>query len=157
MNGGHRMNGSRDRRSGALWAEGASDTRSVRRGVVYAVGDSHCEFLGPAQSMDHAVDANTETAHEVAFTIVDDSANQSVYKGPGSYAATRGETAMRAVEAAFKPLRFDLRFERDLTALHASAPIHASTDKQALLVVLLSALTSTGTRLAPEKRVAGAN
>ena len=151
------MNGDPYRRGEAQWREGASDTRAARPGVVYAAGDSHCEVLGPAELIDHAIDADDETAHEVAFTIVDDPANASVHKGPTIDAATRGETAMRAVEEAFKPLRFDLRFERDLTALHASAHIQASMDKQAFLVVLLSALTSTGTRLAPEERVAGSN
>lgn len=86
---------------------------------------------------------------DVTFTIVDDPSNRTVYKGAGSYAATRGETALRVVEQNFPPLRFDLRFERDLTALHASARIDFPIENDAFLLVLSSALTSTGTRLAP--------
>lgn len=86
---------------------------------------------------------------DVAFTIVDDPKNESVYKGPGSYAATRAESAVRTVEDAFPPLRFALRAERNLTALHVRARVPPSVENDAFLVVLSKALASTGTRLAP--------
>lgn len=63
---------------------------------------------------------------DVTFTIVDDPKNESVYKGPGSYAATRAESAVRAVER-----------------------VPPSVENAAFLVVLSKALASTGTRLAP--------
>lgn len=87
---------------------------------------------------------------DVAFTIIDDPANRAVYKGPGSYAATRGETAVRVLEENFPPLRFNLRFETDLTALHADARINFPIENDVFLLVLSSALTSTGTRLAAD-------
>lgn len=86
---------------------------------------------------------------DVTFTIVDDPKNESVYKGPGSYAATRAESAVRAVGEAFPPLRFTLRPERNLTALHVQAQVPPSVENAAFLVVLSKALASTGTRLAP--------
>jgi hypothetical protein len=90
-----------------------------------------------------------ENGQDVVFTIVDDPKNETVYKGAGSYPATRAETAIRAVEEAFPPLRFELRFEKDLTALHVRARVRTSVDNDAFLVVLSNALGSTGTRLAP--------
>lgn len=93
--------------------------------------------------------APDENMQDIAFTIVDDPQNNSVYKGAGSYAATRAETAIRSVEETFPPLRFDLRFEKNLTALHVRARIHSSIDNGAFLTSLSNALTSTGTRLAP--------
>lgn len=80
---------------------------------------------------------------------MDDPQNNSVYKGAGSYAATRAETAIRGVEETFPPLRFDLRFEKNLTALHVRARIHSSIGNGSFLTTLSNALTSTGTRLAP--------
>lgn len=88
---------------------------------------------------------------EVAFTIVDDPSNDSVYKGAGHYAATRGETAIRLIEGNFPPLRFDLVFERNLGSLHVRAQIDFPIETNAFLLILESALTSTGTRLAPER------
>ncbi|WP_257385150.1 hypothetical protein [Tahibacter caeni] len=93
--------------------------------------------------------APDETGQDVAFTIVDDPRNESVYKGAGSYAATRAESAVRAVEKAFPPLRFELRFERNLSALHVQARVSTAVENDAFLAVLSTALTSTGTRLAP--------
>lgn len=93
--------------------------------------------------------APDENMQDIAFTIVDDPQNNSVYKGAGSYAATRAETAIRSVEETFPPLRFDLRFEKNLTALHVRARIHSSIDNGSFLTTLSNALTSTGTRLAP--------
>lgn len=90
-----------------------------------------------------------ENGQDVAFTLVDDPKNETVYKGHGSYAATRAETAIQTVEKAFPPLRFELRFEKDLTALHVRARVRSSVDNDAFLVVLSGALESTGTRLAP--------
>lgn len=94
-------------------------------------------------------DATDNGGQDVAFTLVDDPKNDSVYKGPGSYAASRAENAIRAVEQAFPPLRFTLRFEKILTALHVEARVPPSVDNAAFLAVLSSALASTGTRLAP--------
>lgn len=90
------------------------------------------------------------SALEVAFTIVDDPSNGSVYKGAGSYAATRGETAIRLVVDNFPLLRFSLSFEKDLRALHARARIDFPLENDVFLLVLASALTSTGTRLMPD-------
>jgi hypothetical protein len=86
---------------------------------------------------------------DVMFTIVDDPENESVFKGPGSYAATRAESAVHAVEEAFPPLRFELRSERNLTALHVQARVPSLVENEAFLVILSKALASTGTRLAP--------
>lgn len=94
-------------------------------------------------------EAPDETGQGVAFTIVDDPKNESVYKGPGSYAATRAETAVHDVEKAFPSLHFELRFERNLTALHVQARVRSSVDNEILLAALSKALKSTGTRLAP--------
>lgn len=88
---------------------------------------------------------------EVAFTIIDDPSNDVVYKGAGHYAATRGETAIRLVENNFPPLRFEISSERNLGALHAKAHIDFPIESNAFMLVLASALTSTGTRLAPDK------
>lgn len=90
-----------------------------------------------------------ENGQDVVFTIVDDPKNESVYKGAGSYAATRAESAIRVVEEAFPPLRFELRFERNLSALHVRARVHSSVENDVFLIVLSNALRSTGTRLAP--------
>lgn len=90
-----------------------------------------------------------KSAQDVMFTIVDDPKNESVFKGPGSYAATRAESAVHAVEEAFPPLRFELRSERNLTALHVQARVPPSVENEAFLVILSKALASTGTRLAP--------
>ena len=86
---------------------------------------------------------------EVSFTVVDDPTNDAVYKGAGSGAAVRGETALREVERTFPQLRFNRRSEPDLTALHAYARIDFPVENDVFIVVLSSALTSTGTRLAP--------
>lgn len=96
------------------------------------------------------VGANASSTLEVAFTIVDDPSNDIVYKGAGSYAATRGETAVRLVESNFPPLRFNLSFDQGLRTLHASARIDFPFENDVFLLVLASALTSTGTRLAPD-------
>lgn len=86
---------------------------------------------------------------DVSFTIVDDPKNESVYKGAGSYAATRAESAVHDVEKAFPPLRFELRFEKNLSALHVQARVPPSVENEVFLSVLSKALASTATRLAP--------
>lgn len=103
----------------------------------------------------HASGNNSESGvldgsmEDVAFTIVDDPRNESVYKGAGCYAANRAENAVHAVENAFPPLRFELRFEKNLTALHVRARVPSSVANDVFLDVLSTALTSTATRLAP--------
>jgi hypothetical protein len=89
------------------------------------------------------------SSQAVAFTIVDDPENGSVFKGPGSYAATRAESAVHAVEKAFPPLRFELRLEKNLSALHVQAQVPSSVENDVFLAVLSKALASTATRLAP--------
>ena len=99
-----------------------------------------------ALSESGAIDTNGQ---DVAFTLVDDPKNESVYNGPGSYAATRAESAVRLVEEALPPLRFELHFEKDLSALHVQARVPPSVRNEAFIAVLSKALGSTATRLAP--------
>lgn len=106
--------------------------------------------VSSTQDLDAPESDTTDNAgQDVIFTIVDDPENGSVFKGPGSYAATRAESAVHAVEEAFPPLRFELRSEKNLTALHVQARVPPSVENEAFLVVLSKALASTGTRLAP--------
>lgn len=88
-------------------------------------------------------------SQEVSFTIVDDPENEGVYKGAGSYAATRAESAVRFVEKAFPLVLFELRFEKNLSALHVRARVPSPVENDVFLAVLSNALASTATRLAP--------
>lgn len=157
------MNSSRKPKQDDRYAAKSADMSSTRNGVVEAgealttqardsgslatIHRSTGILVGDA-SEPGVPDENTQ---DVAFTIVDDPKNESVYKGAGSYAATRAETAVRAVEEAFPLLHFDLRFEKNLTALHVRTRVHSSVENDLFLAVLLKALTSTATRLAPMK------
>lgn len=130
---------------------------NIRNGELQAKNPASREKTGSAGSL-VAPEQDPDTpesgihgkaSQDVTFTIVDDPRNESIYKGAGSYAATRAENAVHALEKAFPPLRFALRFERNLTALHVQAQVPSSVDNEAFVAALSGALASTGTRLAP--------
>lgn len=97
------------------------------------------------QAADDAVGRHTQ---EVSFIIVDDPNNAIVFKGAGSYVATRGESAIRIVEKAFPGLRFSLSHDRLLTFLLAKAGVDFPIKNETFIAALAGALTATGTRLA---------
>ena len=91
----------------------------------------------------------------IHLTIVDDPSNVRVYKGPGHYAATRAQTALRSLEQLFPPLSFEATSDRYLTSLRVTAKIDESVPTERFSIALAEALASTGTRLAPDPYRAG--
>jgi hypothetical protein len=86
---------------------------------------------------------------QITLDIVDDPANVRVFKGPGHFAATRAEAAIRKLESVFPQLRFEVGANRDLTSLKATALVHTPIRSEEFMDALTEALVLTGTRMAP--------
>jgi hypothetical protein len=153
------MNSSHQQKQGNPHASDAIILAPARSGASTAGGNvkpaAYDSSTSGKRSVDNLIDDASEasspgaTAQYVTFTIVDDPHNTTVYKGAGSYAATRAETAVRAVEEAFPSLRFEVQLERNLSALHVQVRVHSSIKNDAFLTVLAKALAASATRLAP--------
>lgn len=89
---------------------------------------------------------------QIELRIVDDPSNVSVYKGPGHYAATRAQIAIRKVEEAFPHLRFEVVSDHQLASLKATAVVGVPIGSGDFIAVLTEALAATGTRVAPAAR-----
>ena len=86
---------------------------------------------------------------QIMLDIVDDPANAGVFKGPGHFAATRAESAVRILEKAFPQLCFEINADRSLSNLKATALVRSPISSDEFIGVLADALASTGTRIAP--------
>jgi len=86
---------------------------------------------------------------QITLELIDDPANVHVFKGPGHFAATRAEAAIRKLESAFPQLRFEINADRSLSNLKATAIVRAPISSDEFIGVLSEALTATGTRMAP--------
>lgn len=84
----------------------------------------------------------------IELRIIDDPGNARVYKGPGHYAATRAQTAIRRIEAAFPQLQFQLSGDQRLASLTAVAFVPAPIPSVEFIDVVSAALDATGTRIA---------
>ena len=91
---------------------------------------------------------------QIQLEIIDDPANASVFKGPGHFAATRAESAIRQIESAFPQLRFELNVDRHLSNLKATALVRTAISSEEFISVLSEALAATGTRIAPARESA---
>jgi len=89
---------------------------------------------------------------QIELRIVDDPSNARVYKGPGHFAATRAQAALRKVEEAFPQLRFEVVSDHQLASLKATALVEAPIGSGDFIAVLSEALAATGTRVAPVAR-----
>ena len=88
---------------------------------------------------------------QISLDIIDDPANERVFKGPGHFAATRAESAIRKLEAAFPQLRFEIRVDRNLSTLKATAAVRSAISSNEFMDVLKDALAATGTRVVPQR------
>jgi len=86
---------------------------------------------------------------QITLDIIDDPANVGVFKGPGHFAATRAESAIRKLESAFPQLCFEINADRSLSNLKATAVVRTPISSDEFIGVLTEALASTGTRVAP--------
>lgn len=86
------------------------------------------------------------------MNIVDDPANARVFKGPGHFAATRAESAIRKLQSAFPQLLFEIDFDRRLEKLRATAVVGTPISSNDFIAALTQALAETGTRMAPVER-----
>ena len=84
----------------------------------------------------------------IELRIIDDPGNTRVYKGPGHYAATRAQTAIRRIEAAFPQIHFRVAPDQRLASLNAVALVPAPIDSTTFIDVVAEALEATGTRVA---------
>jgi hypothetical protein len=87
---------------------------------------------------------------QIFLDIVDDPTNARVFKGPGHFAATRAESAIRKLEAAFPQLRFEIQVDHNLSALKAVATVRITISSSEFIDVLKEALAATGTRVTPQ-------
>jgi hypothetical protein len=86
---------------------------------------------------------------QILLEIIDDPANIRVFKGPGHFAATRAESVIRKLEAAFPTLRFEIFVDGNLSKLKATAVVRSEISPEEFIGALKDALTSTGTRVSP--------
>jgi len=91
----------------------------------------------------------------ITLDLIDDPANVRVFKGPGHFAATRAESAIRKLESAFPQLRFEINADRSLSNLKATAVVGTPISSEEFIDVLAEALASTGTRVAPLRETYG--
>ena len=84
----------------------------------------------------------------IELRIIDDPKNARVYKGPGHYAATRAQTAIRTIEAAFPQLQFRLSGDQKLASLTAVAFVAEPIASIEFIDIVAAALEATGTRIA---------
>ena len=95
----------------------------------------------------------------IELRIIDDPGNARVYKGPGHYAATRAQAAIRRIEAAFPQLHFRVATDQRLASLDAVALVTRPIPSVDFIDVVAAALDATGTRIAsamPRLGAAGA-